>query len=549
MEFIKTENLSFKYKNTDNFVFENVNLHINKGDFIAVLGGSSSGKTTFLEQFKSFLVPDGEQMGKILINGQNLNSIPDHIQNRKIYYMSQEFNAQYIMKKTIDEITFGMEYLDITDTDIKIRLAEICNILNIGNVLNEDISSLSGGQKQLIRLASAIILKPDIIILDEPLSQLDPLTSKTFIDVLDKINKDFSITILLSSNSLKYIYKNIERVFLIDNTSKIYDINKDNISLYSKNNDYLLNCLPIQCQLYIKNSLPNFYKSSDIKEVRKYLSENFKSKLKSPENKSKSIPEKNKILNIQNIWFKYDIHSKDIIKNLSMDIYKGEIVSLVGNNGCGKSTLLQIICKIYLPYMGKINYNDKPLNKYKNSELFLNNISFLPQYSPVLLTEDKVSDNLNLVKNYAKNIDDTSIQKVCQQLEIISLLNDNVNKLSMGEKQLVSLAKLILTSPKLLLLDEPTINLDYLQKEMLKNILRNITKKGTAILMASHDLDFCAEISDRCGLLFQGEIVKLTDTKDFFINNYFYTTQSRLISQDVSDNITTNQEVLNLCCK
>ncbi len=551
MELIKTENLSFKYKNTNNFLFQNVNLSINKGDFVAVLGRSSSGKTTFLKQFKSFLVPEGDRSGNILLNGQKLNSIPDQIQNRKIYYMSQEFNAQYIMKKTIDEITFGMEYMDIKYTDIKIRLAEICNILNIGNVLNKDISSLSGGQKQLIRLASAIILKPDIIIMDEPLSQLDPLTSKTFIDVMDKINKDFSITILLSSNSLKYIYKSIEKIFLIDdNTSKIHDINKYNMPLHAKNNEYLLNSLPIQCQIYIKNSIqsPDGI-SSDIKKVRKYLSENFKNNIVPKKDQIKSATEKNKILNIQNIWFKYDIHSNDILKNLSMDVYKGEIISLVGNNGCGKSTLLQMICKINLPYVGKIIYNDIPLNKYKNSELFLNNISFLPQYSPVLLTEDKVLDNLNSVKNYSKNVDDALIQKVCKQLKITSLLNSNVNKLSMGEKQLIALAKLILTSPKLLLLDEPTINLDYLQKENLKNVLNDIVQNGTSILIASHDLDFCAEISNRCGLIFQGEIVKLTNTKDFFLNNYFYTTPSRLISQDISDNIITNQEVLNLCCK
>lgn len=551
MELIKTENLSFKYNNTSSFVFENVNISINKGDFIAVLGRSSSGKTTFLKQFKSFLTPKGKQEGSILINGQNLSSIPDHIQNRRIYYMSQEFNAQYIMKKTIDEITFGTEYLSIKDNDIKIRLAEICNILNIGNVLNKDMSSLSGGQKQLVRLASAIILKPDIIILDEPLSQLDPLTSKTFIDIMDKINKDFSITILLSSNNLNYIYKSIEKIFLIDNTPKVQSINKDDIFLYAKNNDYLFNCLPIEHQIYIKNFLPNINTFSSIKELRKYLSDTFKDNPK----KNKIIKinntaiEKNKILNIQNVWFKYEIHSKDIIKNLNMDIFSGEVISLVGNNGCGKSTLLQIICKIHLPYIGKVIYNNQPLSNYKNSELFLNNISFLPQYSPVLLTEDKVLDNLNLVKKYYKDVDNNTIKKICDQLEITHLLNDNINKLSMGEKQLVALAKLILTSPKLLLLDEPTINLDYAQKERLKDILNNITKKGTSILIASHDLDFCAEISDRCGLLFQGEIVKLTSTKEFFLNNYFYTTRARLISQDISDNIITKQEVLDLCLK
>ncbi|MDR1627509.1 MAG: ATP-binding cassette domain-containing protein [Oscillospiraceae bacterium] len=549
MEFIKTENLGFKYKNTNNFIFKDVNVSINKGDFIAVLGRSSSGKTTFLKQFKSFLMPQSQQEGNILLNGQNLNSVPDYMQNRKIYYMPQEFNAQYIMKKTIDEITFGMEYLGIKQTDVKTRLAEICNILNISHMLNEDMSSLSGGQKQLIRLASAVILKPDMIILDEPLSQLDPLTSKTFIDILAKINKDFSITILLSSSNLNYIYENAGKIFLIDNHAKIHSINKDNLCLYAQSNEYLLNCLPIIYQIYIKNSFSGINPDTSIKHTKKYLSENFKDiRLKKENIKiNNANSEKNKILNIQSIWFKYEFHSEDILKNLSMDVYDGEIISFVGNNGCGKSTLLQIICKINLPYMGKIIYNNKPLNKYKDQELFLNNISFLPQYSPVLLTEDIVYDNLNSIKNCTENVNDAAIKNICEELGITSLLNDNMNTLSMGSKQLVALAKLILTSPKLLLLDEPTINLDYIQKKRLKNILNNITKKGASVLIASNDLDFCAEISNRCGLLFQGEIVNLTNTKDFFLNNYFYTTQARLISQDISDNIITNQEVLDLC--
>lgn len=233
------------------------------------------------------------------------------------------------------------------------------------------------------------------------------------------------------------------------------------------------------------------------------------------------------ILKLKDIWFRYDKNSKDILKGVNLEIKRGEIYSILGGNGTGKTTLLSVICKILKSYTGKLEINEK--------------VGMLPQNPQVLFVKNTVIDDLKDVSEDKENLD-----KIIELCELKDLLERHPLDLSGGEQERVALAKVLLFDSNIILMDEPTKGMDGLFKENFISLLKELKSKGKSIIIVSHDMEFCAEVSDRCALFFDGQIISENTSKEFFENNEFYTTVTKRITRNIVQEVVYANELIDL---
>lgn len=550
---IKIENMFFKYPNSEKTILNNINLEIKKGEFVTICGKSGCGKSTLLKHLKPALVPCGEFKGTILFEDSNLFEINNREQVQKIGYVFQNPDNQIVTDKVWRELAFGLENLGYKSEIIRLRVSEIASFFGIQEWFEKDISKLSGGQKQLLNLAAIMVMKPEVLILDEPTSQLDPIAASNFLETLKKINTEIGTTIIIAEHRLEDLFTMSNKIIVMEEGKIISEgcasfVGKD---LKEKKND-MLKALPaamriysgidvdIECPITIKQGkdmLDNYFLNREvkIKEINKLPLENKKS---------------NEVLSFKNVWFKYQKNGLDIIKDLSFSVEEGEIYSILGGNGTGKTTTLSLINRINKPYRGKIKLKGKHVNSFSNKELYNSNVITLPQNPQLIFFQKTVK--LELMEcfketNLDREVVSERINNIVEFLEIGDLLECHPYDLSGGEQQKVGLGKVLLLEPKILLLDEPTKGIDSFFKEKLGKCLKKLSDKGMTIIMVSHDIEFCAEFSDRCSMFFNGTIVSTNYVRNFFGGNNFYTTAANKISRHKFNNAITSEEVIKLC--
>jgi len=550
---IKIENVFFKYPNSERLVLNNINLEIKKGEFITICGKSGCGKSTLLKHLKPPLVPYGEFKGKILFQDTNLFELANIEQVSKIGYIFQNPDNQIVTDKVWRELAFGLENLGYASDVIRLRVSEIASFFGIQELFEKDISKLSGGQKQLVNLAAIMVMKPEILILDEPTSQLDPIAASNFLEVLQKINREIGTTIVIAEHRLEELFTMSDKIIVMEDGKIISNgspsfVGKD---LKEKEND-MLKALPSAIRIYSGIDI-DLECPITIREGKDMLDNYFldkKLKIKELQEKDEPSNQNKEILEFKNVWFKYEKNGLDIIKDLSFSINKGEIFSIVGGNGTGKTTTLSLINRINKPYRGKIKINGKNINSLSNKELYDSNVITLPQNPQLIFSQKTVK--LELMESlHEKNVDKEEtlkrINDIVDFLEISHLLECHPYDLSGGEQQKVALGKVLLLEPKILLLDEPTKGIDNFFKEKLGKCLKSLSSKEITIIMVSHDLEFCAEIATRCAMFFNGNIVATNCVKNFFGGNDFYTTSANKISRHKFINAITSEEVIKLC--
>ena len=564
MEILRVDGLKFSYPNNLKKALNNINFTVNEGDFILLCGQSGCGKSTLLKHLKPQLSPYGKRSGQIYYYSKDIKSYSQKQLASDIGYVLQNPESQIVTDKVWHELAFGLENLGLDTQTIRLRVAEMASFFGIQNWFRKNVSELSGGQKQLLNLASIMVMQPKILILDEPTSQLDPIASREFIDTLVKINKELSTTIIISEHNLEDIYSVCDKVLVMEDGKLVCYDTKYNVVdiLYKNNNHKMLKALPTPTKIY--NGVKNYVNSIKecpltIKDCKQWLNDNLNeinitSLDEEIENKyllnDKSFSKEDIAIELKDVYFKYNKNIEPTIRDLSLKIKKGEIYSILGGNGTGKTTTLSLIAKQKKPQRGKIYVNGIELKKYNNKTLYEENLALLPQNPQSLFVFETVKEDLEevlLLKNKDKAFIENEIVRVSKLLNIEQLLNQHPYDLSGGEMQRVGLAKIMLLNPKIILLDEPTKGLDAYFKEEIAQILLMLKDIGVTIIIVTHDIEFSCRYSDRCAMFFDGNIVSQGTPKEFFLGNNFYTTVANRISRDIFKDALMYEDVINLC--
>ena len=574
MNCIEVKNFSFQYPKESHAALYQVSMEVEEGSFVVLCGKSGCGKSTLLRQFKSVLASHGEKKGEILYGGQNLEDVDLRTQSAEIGYVLQNPDNQIVTDKVWHELAFGLESLGYDTSTIRLRVAEMASYFGIHSWFLKNVSELSGGQKQLLNLASVMAMHPKLLILDEPTSQLDPIAASDFLETVRKINRDIGTTVILTEHRLEDVIPWADKVYVMDKGRMIADGTPNEIGeqLRTMGHDMFLS-MPAPMQIYAGTN-SSLRCPLTVSQGRRWLSEELETKgikIKKERNQEETAKKKNSIfeklaglkkepekeipeIRIKDVWFRYERDLPDVVKGLSLDIKKGEIFAVVGGNGTGKSTAMSLIARIRFPYRGKIYLEGKEIGKYSDDELYHGFLGVMPQNPQSLFVKKNVREDLYEVidgkrerKSEAYPIEmkkKDAVEGIVSLTRLEGLLERHPYDLSGGEQQRLALAKVLLLRPKILLMDEPTKGIDNHYKKELGEILRKLSEHGVTILMISHDVEFCAQYADRTGLFFQGNVVTSEESKKFFAGNNFYTTAANRMARNYFPNAVTVEDVV-----
>ena len=562
MEILRVDGLKFSYPNQLKKALNNINFSIDEGDFVLICGESGCGKSTLLRHLKPELSPHGQVSGDIYYYSQKINDYSSKQLASEIGYVLQNPDSQIVTDKVWHELAFGLENMGLDTQSIRLRVAEMASFFGIQGWFRKNVNDLSGGQKQLLNLASIMAMQPKILILDEPTSQLDPIAAKDFIDTLVRINKELSTTIIMTEHNLEDIYSVCDKVIVMEDGKVICNDTNYKVAdiLSGDKNHKMFKSLPTPSKIY--NQLNGYLEGANkspltVKDCRQWLNDSMDevtiTKLDDTETEI-NIDEKDReiAIELKDVYFQYNKISEPTIRDLSFKVYKGEIYSILGGNGTGKSTTLSLVARQRKPQRGKIFINNIEIKKYNNKSLYENNLALLPQNPQSLFVFETVREDLEevlILQNKDREYIDKEVKRVSKLLDIEHLLEHHPYDLSGGELQRAGMAKVMLLNPKIILLDEPTKGLDAYCKEEIGKMLMKLRDMGVTIVVVSHDIEFSARYSDRCAMFFDGSIVSEGTPREFFLGNNFYTTVSNRIARNIFEDTLIYEDVVSLCKK
>ena len=576
MALFEIRNLTFTYPDQEKPALTDLNFSLKQGEFLVVCGKSGCGKSTLLRHFKTAMAPYGERKGQILFEGRELDAVSVREQGARIGYVLQSPDNQLVTDKVWHELAFGLENLGYETGTIRLRVAEMASFFGIQTWFEKNVEELSGGQKQLLNLAAVMAMQPDLLVLDEPTSQLDPLAAGDFLATLRKINAELGTTILLIEHRLEEVLAYADRVLVMENGGILALDAPEKLPSLIRDND-MFQAMPVPMRIFeelsgegdspvtvregrewleewreekktsensCKNQAETVEKMSDDRdrELAEKLSDTQESETvdtlvkgrktslfglfskKSAKRSDDQQPQT--VLEARDVWFRYEKELPDVVRDLNLKVQKGELYCLLGGNGTGKSTTLRLLGRIKKPYRGILFLNGKELGTYRESELYGKLLGILPQNPQSLFVKDTVEKDLREMSG-----DTERLRDVIEKTEIRHLLGSHPYDLSGGEQQRAALAKVLLLDPEIILLDEPTKGLDGFYKKKLAQILKGLTAEGKTILMVSHDIEFCAEYGDTCALFFHGSVVTSAPAREFFAGNSFYTTAANRMAR------------------
>lgn len=548
MEFLQVKNLSFTYPNRGEAALDGLNFSVERGSFTVLCGQSGSGKTTLLRLLKRELAPHGALSGEILYGGAPLSMLSDRRSAAEIGFVRQDPDEQLVTDKVWHELAFGLESLGLKNGDIRRRVGEMASYFGIQSWYHSETDRLSGGQKQLLNLASVMVMQPKLLLLDEPTSQLDPIAAADFIATLQKLNRELGLTILLSEHRLEEVFPVADRVIVMERGRPCLTGTPRELCGVLRSHP-LAQGLPSASRIWAGLDVPDTPCPLTVREGRELLETYFAGRAGAlvP---VRPRPETPPVLQADGLCFRYEKDAPDVLRELSLSVHGGEIFALLGGNGAGKTTTLHLLAGLEKPYRGTIRVLGKKMKDYKNGALYRGCLSLLPQSPRTVFLKDTVrEDYRQLLEAHGVKAGEQAekIDAMAARLDIAPLLDRHPYDLSGGEQQKCALGKLLLTDPKILLLDEPTKGLDAEYKERLRTLLHALRAEGRTIVLVTHDVEFAAAVADRCALFFDGEVIADGAPNEFFSGNHFYTTAASRIARAVFPNAVLCEEVVALC--
>lgn len=550
MALLEIKDLTFTYPEAVRAALRGIELSVNQGEFVLICGASGCGKSTLLRQCKPALSQHGAKSGSILFNGKPVDSLSLREQSEKIGFVMQDPEMQIVTDKVRHELAFGLESLGIDNGTMRVRIAEMASFFGIRDWFDSPVSTLSGGQKQLLCLAAVTVMQPQLLLLDEPTSQLDPIAAGEFFNTLKRINSELGTTIIITEHRLENLFPMVDRVVFMRGGEIVSDCAPADAAEELRNDGEFFSVLPSAVRIFAKtrNSGQSLRSAPlEVRSARDYLLNSFSLTpcgVDKEKNKKSSLPkDDNVVISVHEAWFRYEKDSKDILRGMNFDIRSGELTCLVGSNGAGKTTALMTAAGVFAPYRGKVKYRGKPISAFRKDKNSAGKIGVLVQNPLCCFVADSVLEELELAAK-ANKIPRSRLEEVIDLMQLRNVLDSNPYDISGGELQRAAIAKLLLPEPEIIFLDEATKGMDAFFKAEFGALLRRLTAHGTAVVLVSHDIEFCAEFADRCAMFFNGNVVAEGTPREVFLGNSFYTTSAGRIARGIIPNALTAEQVI-----
>lgn len=544
MAVIKIENLTYAYPDMEQPALNHINLEIPEGQFVLVAGGSGCGKSSLIRAMAG-LIPEfygGEISGKVWVDQWEISKMDRRVLAGKVGMVFQDPEGQLVMTTVEQELVFGLENLGLPNSLMKRRLMEVSGALGLTGYLNAFSPELSGGQKQKVALAAVLAMQPEILLLDEPTSQLDPISGEEILTIIRRLNEDNGITVVLIEQRLERCFHLADRVLVMEQGKIISDHHApDTLSRWAV--EHQVPFIPPMAKLFAGVGFSEI--PVTVKEGRKILKAYWpllgKNMLSiQAKQRTDGKPKKNHqeaLVQMDNVWFSYP-DGAESLKNINLEIHQGGFTVLMGENGAGKTTLLKILNGLLKQSRGQVKILGRNTGKLSVEEI-APLVGYLSQDPNDYLFLPTVREEIAFsLKNF--RLEDEGIsQEIGEKLGLTTYLDSNPRDLSSGERQRVALAAVLVNRPKLLLLDEPTRGLDYLLKEKLGAILLDLQKQGMTIFMITHDVEFAAEYAQDILLMADGRIVGQGDKYEMLADSTFYASQVSKLFRNMADRVVT----------
>ena len=476
--------VGFTYAGAPRPVFEHLDWEIPEGSFALLVGATGSGKSTLLSLAKREIAPAGETTGEIRVFGEPALALDAAASAQTIGYVFQNPENQVVCESVWHEMAFGLENLGTPQGEMRRRIAETSYFFGIDDWFRDDTATLSGGKKQLLALASTLVLRPRLLLLDEPTAQLDPIAERAFLHALFRVNRELGCTVVVATHRPRAMVDYATRAWRLE--------------------DGAIREVPDMSELAGRPPLLDEATPAGAPEDRGDKG----GRLREGVDPSGDAPSPPGAASLSRAWFRYARDSEWVLRGLDLDVARGEIHALVGGNGCGKTTLLALMARTLRLQEGSLKVTEDAR-------------VLLPQDPRALFVAESAEDELmewSAPGGYGRAAADAMLVR----MGLSDVAATHPYDLSGGQQQLLALGKLLLLRPRLLLLDEPTKGLDLASRRKVARVLLEQRDAGATVVMATHDLDFAEQVADRVSMVFDGEIACTDSTREFFSGNVYY---------------------------
>ena len=486
MASIAVENLGFTYPSRQIRTLQGITARVPSGAFVLLTGPTGCGKSTLLRTLNG-LIPHtsaGTLTGRVLLNGKNLATQPLATTCQQVALLFQNPEDQLFCTLVADEIAFGLENLGFSSEKIKKRIAIALEQVGLSGFEHREISSLSGGQKQRVALAAICTMQPEVLLLDEPTSHLDPQATRDILGIVAKLNKEMGITVILATHRTREVAPLCDHVWLMDQGQLALDLPageafKD-FAPYRR----------LGVQVPVDKAT-----ASDTQPLR---------------TTSGVPPSKNFNLSINKLHFRYPNTDQDAVCGISCSVQRGEVFAVMGGNGSGKTTLIHLIAGLLRPSAGKVAIAGKPRKRVKLHQL-AGEVGIVFQNPDLLLQAKTVRDEVAFgPKNlkFSRKTLENRVDQTLKRFDLADLDSEAPYALSRGQRQRTAVAANFSLRPNIFLLDEPTTGQDAQHLYQLMDELCNETRREhKTLIFATHDIDLTLKYADRILLLCDGQVI------------------------------------------
>ncbi|HEY8446115.1 MAG TPA: ATP-binding cassette domain-containing protein [Thermomicrobiales bacterium] len=519
----------FRYPRQTEPVLRGVDWLIPEGAFVLVAGPSGSGKSTLLRCLNG-LVPHfsgGVFGGSAIVHGLDTRHYGPRALSRTVGFVFQEPEAQLVTTRVEDELAFGMEQLGIPPALMRKRVEEVLDLLGIAALRHREVATLSGGERQRVAVAAALTLQPRLLVLDEPTSQLDPWGAEDVLTALTRLNDDLGLTIVLAEHRLERVLGFADRLRLV---------RADAETVEGDPREIMAVCDPSMAPPVVRLGRALAWEPLPltVKEGRRLALASTAPRMPGPDSPSAGGPP---VVELRGVSAGYG--ARIVLRDITLEVRPGELVALMGRNGSGKTTLLRSIIGFHRPASGSITVAGRDIASLDPADI-ARDVGYLPQRPASLLFAERVRDELAFTLRHRRRTR-FDPDALLEDLGLTALADRHPRDLSAGEQERVALAAVLAGAPPVLLLDEPTRGMDALRKAALGQLLRRLRDEGTAVLMATHDVELVAGLATRVVLLGEGEIIADGPPREVLAGSLTFATQ---VNKLYGDGFLTVEDVL-----